>query len=156
MAALSRMASGRHPHLEIGPDCLVVFSSTIIPGNERPIATVKARLRERGCVIADEVSHPDIHVSGHPARDDLRALYAWLKPRWVIPTHGEPRHLAAHAALADTLCPGGGVEIRNGDLVALASEPSVVDRWEVGRLLREEGGGLTAVEWPVCEASEHL
>ena len=150
MAALSRMASGRHPQLEIGADCLVVFSSKIIPGNELPIATVKARLRERGCVVADELSHPAIHVSGHPSRDDLRALYGWLKPRWVIPTHGEPRHLAAHAELADELCSGGGFEIRNGDLVALDSQPSIVARCEVGRLLRDESGGLTPVAWPTA------
>ena len=148
MAALSRMASGRHPQLEIGPDSLVVFSSKIIPGNERPIATVKARLRERGCVVADELSHPAIHVSGHPSRDDLRALYGLLTPRWVIPTHGEPRHLAAHAALADELCSGGGVEIRNGDLVALSPHPSVVQRRPVGRLLRDDSGGLSPEVWP--------
>ena len=153
MAALSRMASGRHPRLEVSADCLVVFSSKIIPGNELPIATVKARLRERGCRIADELSHPEIHVSGHPARDDLRALYGWLKPRWVIPTHGEAEHLAAHAALADEMCSGGGFEIRNGDLVALEEQPRIVTRYEVGRLLRDASGGLTPVDWPEVSSS---
>ena len=152
-AALSRMASGQHPQLAIERDALVVFSSKIIPGNERPIATVKARLRERGCTIADELSHPDIHVSGHPAREDLCALYDWLKPRWVIPTHGEPKHLAAHAQLAEEVCEGGGLEVRNGDLVALHPAPVIVERREVGRLRRDDSGGLTSVEWPTDSMS---
>ena len=77
----------------------MVFSSRVIPGNERAIATVQDNLVRRGVRLMTYADHA-IHVSGHPARDELRRLYRLVKPPVVVPVHGEWRHLSAHAELA--------------------------------------------------------
>ncbi len=125
-AALSRLASGSHPAMELEPDDTVIFSSRVIPGNERSLEQLYQRLDARGVrVVTDVDDAPPIHASGHPARDELRDMYGWLRPRVAIPVHGEPAHLDAHAALAKDI----GVPIqlngRNGDLFMLAPQPGI-------------------------------
>ena len=125
-AALTRLARGDHPAMELEPDDTVIFSSRVIPGNERDLARLYAQLRARGIrVVADAEALSPIHASGHPAREELREMYGWIRPRIAIPVHGEPQHLSAHAELAKSL----GVPIRlsghNGDLFLLAPQPGV-------------------------------
>ncbi len=141
-AALSRAAAGRHPEVTVGPGDTVIFSSKIIPGNELPILRLKTQLKERGCTLFDEVSNPDIHCSGHPCQDDLRDLYRWVRPRWVIPTHGTPRHLVAHARVAESCADVGALCVVNGQLVRVGpGAPSVVGAAPVGRLERDDETG---------------
>jgi ribonuclease J len=147
-AALSRIVTGQFTDFDMGDGDLVIFSSKVIPGNELAIQRMKVLLSERGVRWVDEFTHPEIHVSGHPYQEDLRRMYGWVRPRWVIPTHGEPRHLAAHAELARSLDGTSALQILNGQVVQLGPDgPLCLGRVDVGRLEREErGGGLSRVE----------
>lgn len=118
-AALSRLAQGRHPHLELASGDSVIFSAKAIPGNERLIERLQHGLKRLGVTVLDESDHPELHASGHPAQDELTTLYDWLRPRRLLPVHGEHRHQEAHQALAEGL----GIETplipTNGDLIRL-------------------------------------
>jgi ribonuclease J len=133
-SALARIASDTHPRVELGEGDTVVFSSRIIPGNERSIGTVQDNLVRRGVRLMTDADHMT-HVSGHPARDELRRLYRLIRPRFTVPVHGEWRHLSAHAALARE---AGlkAVMLEDGDILGLApGAPGVVDSAPVGRLV---------------------
>ena len=132
-AALARIAADTHPHAVLGEGDTVIFSSRVIPGNERSIATVRDGLAKRGVnVITDDDEFT--HVSGHPARDELRKLYRLVRPRYVIPTHGTWRHLSTHAALAEE--EGiATVLVENGDVLQFGpGSPAIVDTVPTGRL----------------------
>ena len=133
-AALGRLASGRHPHLTLEAGDRVIFSSKMIPGNETEILALQNRLAQ----IDVEIVSPngsDIHVSGHPCRDELADMYEWARPRAAIPVHGEHRHLIAHTALAKELGVEEPCRVHNGDVVRLAPAPTeVIDTVPSGRL----------------------
>ncbi len=133
-AALGRMANGRHPHLTLEAGDRVIFSSKMIPGNETEILALQNLLAQ----IDVEIISPngsDIHVSGHPCRDELTDMYQWARPRAAIPVHGEHRHLIAHAALAKELGVEEPCRVHNGDIVRLAPAPTeVIDAVPSGRL----------------------
>ena len=132
-SALSRIAADTHPNIALGEGDTVIFSSRMIPGNERPIIAVQDGLVRRGVRVITDVEHMT-HVSGHPARDELKQLYALVKPKFSVPVHGEWRHLSAHAALAKE---GGATPIllEDGDILSLSpGRPEVVDSAPVGRL----------------------
>jgi ribonuclease J len=132
-SALSRIAADTHPNIALGEGDTVIYSSRMIPGNERPIIQVQDGLVRRGVrVITD--ADTMTHVSGHPARDELRHLYGLVKPKFSVPVHGEWRHLSAHAALAKE---SGATPIllEDGDILSLSpGRPEVVDSAPVGRL----------------------
>ena len=132
-AALGRMASGHHPHLTLETGDRVIFSSKMIPGNEKDILNLQNRL----AALDVEIISPngtDIHVSGHPCRDELEDMYGWARPRAAIPVHGEHRHLIEHAKLAHELGVPEPVRIHNGDMVRLAPGPAeVIDVVPSGR-----------------------
>ena len=132
-AALGRMASGHHPHLTLEAGDRVIFSSKMIPGNEKDILNLQNRL----AALDVEIISPngtDIHVSGHPCRDELEDMYGWARPRAAIPVHGEHRHLIEHAKLAHDLGVPEPVRIHNGDMVRLAPGPAeVIDVVPSGR-----------------------
>jgi ribonuclease J len=132
-SALSRVAADNHQTLSLGEGDTVIFSSRMIPGNERAIGAVQDNLVRRGVRVMTDSDHM-VHVSGHPARDELRRLYRLVRPRFSVPVHGEWRHLAAHAALATEL----GIEsvmMEDGDILSLApGRPEIVDSAPVGRL----------------------
>jgi ribonuclease J len=133
-AALSRIATGAHAHVKLGQGDTVLFSSRIIPGNERPIYRLHNQLARLGVEIVTE-KDAFIHVSGHPARDEITRLYKHLKPRYVVPTHGERRHLDEHAKLATEQGLGCAVVIENGDMLRLGpGEPEVLEQVPTGRL----------------------
>lgn len=117
-AALSKIARGEHPVIRLSPKDTVIFSSRDIPGNESRIGYMHNRLVEKGIeVITARIG--GIHVSGHPARDELTRMYQMVRPQIAIPTHGEPRHLHAHAALAKSLGVPETVEASNGAVILL-------------------------------------
>ena len=100
MSALYRMAFGEHDRVKLTPSDLVILSASAIPGNERLVGKVINALVKSGIrVINDESMH--IHASGHACREELKLLHALLKPRYLMPIHGEARHLYAHKALAE-------------------------------------------------------
>jgi ribonuclease J len=132
-SALSRVALDTHPSLSLGEGDTVIFSSRMIPGNERAIGTVQDNLVRRGVRVMTDDDHM-VHVSGHPARDELRKLYKLVRPKFAVPVHGEWRHLSAHAALAKEM----GIEplmLEDGDILSLfPGRPEVIDSAPVGKL----------------------
>jgi ribonuclease J len=144
-AALSRIASGEHRHVSLKPGDTVIFSSRIIPGNETEIFALQNKLMERHIeVITDK--DEDVHVSGHPCRDELRQMYQWARPRIAIPVHGERRHLLEHEKFAHEMQVQQAIAPNNGDLIRLAPGPAkVIDEVPAGRLYLD-GGVLIEAE----------
>ena len=139
-AALSRIAEGTHPHVNLGANDACVFSSRVIPGNDVPIRNLQNKLTERGVRLYTERDHPGIHVSGHPCRDELAQMYAWARPEIAVPTHGVRRHLMEHAAFARDLQVPQQVTPRNGDMVRLApGRAEIIDEVTAGRLYVDAG-----------------
>jgi ribonuclease J len=133
-AALARIAAGDHPHVSLGDGDSVIFSSRIIPGNELAIFELQNALAARGVCVLTERDH-FVHVSGHPARDELAQMYAWVKPKIAIPVHGELRHMTEHARLARELQVPNAIVALNGQMVRLApGTPAIVDEAPAGRL----------------------
>ena len=133
-AALARMAADNHQiKLEAGDT--VVFSSKQIPGNEVAIGRIMNQLAAKDVLTVTE-KQAHIHVSGHPGQPELAALYGWLRPRTVVPVHGEIRHMHEQARFAlETGVPNALVQ-ENGDLVHLApGKPRIVERVRSGRLI---------------------
>lgn len=143
-SALARIAREDHPHIVLETGDVVIFSSRIIPGNEKAINRLQNGLVRLGVEIVTEEDH-FVHVSGHPAREELVRMYQMVRPRIAIPVHGEARHLVAHAHLAGECQVQQPLVIQNGDVVRLSSSgASVVDEVSVGRLA-VDGRGLLPV-----------
>ncbi|MEE2567547.1 ribonuclease J [Hyphobacterium marinum] len=133
-AALSRIAEGSHRNVTLSKGDSAIFSSRVIPGNEIGIFELQNKLAERGVDIITEHDR-DIHVSGHPCREELRAMYNWAKPRIAIPVHGERRHLIEHADFARSLQVPMALAPKNGDLIRISADgPQIVDEVPSGRL----------------------
>jgi ribonuclease J len=132
-SALARVAADSHPHISLGEGDTVIFSSRMIPGNEKAIGAVQDNLVRRGVRVMTDADHM-VHVSGHPARDELRRLYRLVRPRYAVPVHGEWRHLSAHAALAKELG-ATPIMLENGDILGLSSNRTeIIDSAPIGRL----------------------
>ncbi len=133
-AALSRIAQGDHP-LRLEPGDLVIYSSKQIPGNELAIGAVQNQLAALGVeIITDRQAH--VHVSGHPGRPELEAMYRWIRPRISVPVHGERRHMEEHARLARQWGVPEAVVPVNGTAIRLAPGPAaIVEHAPVGRLV---------------------
>ncbi len=133
-AALSRIAGQSHPiKLEAGDS--VVFSSKQIPGNEVAIGRIMNALVSQGIELVTE-RQAEIHVSGHPGRPELLAMYGWIRPQMLVPVHGEMRHMAEQARLGlDAGIPSAIIQ-KNGDLIRLAPDgPMRIGQETVGRLV---------------------
>lgn len=153
-SALARVAMDTHPRLALGEGDTVIFSSRVIPGNERAIGTVQDNLVRRGVHLMTDADHL-VHVSGHPARDELRRLYRLVKPRYAVPVHGEWRHLQAHAELAQQ-CGAMPLMMEDGDILNLApNQVEVVDSAPVGRLV-VDGGRLIPLSGGVMSARRRM
>jgi ribonuclease J len=115
----------------------VIFSSRAIPGNEKAIGTIINALIQQGVeVITDRTEL--VHVSGHPRRDELAAMYGWTRPRIAVPVHGEPLHLAEHATFARAQGVPEVVQVLNGAVIRLAPGPAgVIDHVPAGRIYRD-------------------
>lgn len=147
-AALARLATDDHPHAALDAGDTVIFSSRVIPGNETAIGRVQNLLALKGVHI---ITWKDdfVHVSGHPARDELVRMYQLVRPRIAVPVHGEARHLIEHASLARDCQVAETVIPQNGTVIRLApGHAEVVDHAPAGRLVFEGnrlvpiGGGL--------------
>jgi ribonuclease J len=136
-AAMARIAAGEHPDILLGLDDLVIFSSRTIPGNERPVGRIQNQLVHRGCRLVTDTDTL-VHVTGHPRRDELRQMFAWMRPQIVIPMHGEMRHLKENARLARAAGVPHVLTPVNGDMVVLApGAPAIIDEAPVGRIFRD-------------------
>ncbi len=145
--ALRRLAAGSHPALELQPGDRIIFSARAIPGNEPAIEGLIEQLRAQQLeVITAEQAALPIHASGHPAQDELRQLYQWVRPQIAIPVHGEAEHMRVHAQLAQQVGVDKALTGRNGDLFMLAPVAGVRRQVVgVGRLGWDKGA-LVPVE----------
>ncbi|HXY90447.1 MAG TPA: ribonuclease J [Xanthobacteraceae bacterium] len=136
-AALARIAGDDHPDIELDHGDTLIFSSRTIPGNEKAVNRILNEMIRCGVkVITDRTEL--VHVSGHPRRGELSALYQWLRPEVAVPVHGEALHLSEHAALARGEGVGEVVLCGDGDVLRLAPAPAgVIDEVPSGRLYRD-------------------
>ncbi len=154
-AALWRIANDDHPQISLGKGDAVIFSSRVIPGNEKSIHALYNLLTERGIEIVGADDRP-VHVSGHPCRDELVQMYQWTRPQIAVPVHGERRHLEAHAKLARGCQVPEALVGANGALMRLAPGPAqIVDQVHSGRLALD-GDILRPVDSPVIRTRRRM
>ena len=154
-AALSRIARDEHPEVTLNRGDRVIFSARTIPGNENAVARVINGLVTQGVEVITDRDHL-VHVSGHPRRAELLDMIGWVKPKILIPAHGEALHLAEHAKLARQAGVPQIVVCRNGDLVRLAPGPAqIVDEISSGRMLKD-GALLIDAQAPTVAARRRL
>ena len=135
MGAMNRIVKYTHPDVYIERNDTVIFSSKIIPGNEKKLYKLHNNLVKEGIEVISE-DNEYIHVSGHPNREDLRDMYNWIKPKAVIPVHGEHRHMIEHIEFAKEMQVKYPVQVENGDIVKLypGEKPEVYDKAPSGRV----------------------
>ncbi len=135
MGAMNRIINGTHPEVFMeGGDC-VIFSSKIIPGNEKKLYSIQNLIVKNKMEIISE-ENAFVHVSGHPNRDDLKDMYNWVKPQCVIPVHGEHRHMAEHVLFAKEMQVPKTLLIENGDIIKLlpGDKPEIIDKAPSGKI----------------------
>jgi len=135
MGAMMRISKNIHPDVFIEKDDSVIFSSKIIPGNEKKLYKLHNQLVKEEIEVISE-DNEFVHVSGHPNREDLKEMYNWVKPQCVIPVHGEHRHMVEHINFAKEMQVKYPVKVENGDIVKLypGIKPEVFDKAPSGRL----------------------
>ena len=135
MGAMMRIASYVHPDVIIEKGDSVIFSSKIIPGNERKLYKLHNQLVRDGIEVISEESD-FVHVSGHPNREDLNDMYDWVRPKAVIPVHGEHRHMKEHINFAKEKQIPYPIKVENGDIVKIYPDkkPEIYDKAPSGRL----------------------
>lgn len=136
-AALAKIARDEMRNVAFTDGDTIIFSSRAIPGNEKAINDIKNGLIEQGINIITD-AEALVHVSGHPRRHELQQMYGWVRPKMVVPVHGEAAHLTAHAELAEQSGIGEVPRVRNGDVLKLApGAPEVVDHAPFGRIFKD-------------------
>ena len=133
--AMMRVSNHIHPDVIIESGDTVIFSSKIIPGNEKKLYKLHNQLVKNDIEVISE-ENEFVHVSGHPNREDLKDMYRWVKPKSVIPVHGEHRHMIEHISFAKEMQVPYPVQVENGDIVQFfpGDRPSVIDRAPTGRI----------------------
>jgi ribonuclease J len=144
-AALARIAQDEHPDVAFSRGDRVIFSSRAIPGNEKMVMRVINGLVSQGIEVITDRTHL-VHVSGHPRVEELKDMIGWVRPQILLPVHGEPLHMAEHAALGRRLGIGKVVLGRDGELIRLApGDPGKIDEVPAGRLYKD-GSLLVSAE----------
>ncbi len=145
MGAMNRIVNGVHPEVFIEEGDCVIFSSKIIPGNEKKLYQLQNLIVRNDIEIITE-ENAFVHVSGHPNRDDLKDMYKWVKPRCIIPVHGEHRHMKEHVAFAKEMQIPKTLLIENGDIIKIlpGDMPEIIDKAPTGRLYLDGNLGVDA------------
>ena len=135
MGAMNRIINGTHPDVFLEDGDCVIFSSKIIPGNEKKLYQLQNLIVKNNMEIISE-ENAFVHVSGHPNRDDLKDMYKWVKPKSVIPVHGEHRHMQEHVKFAKEMQVPKTLLIENGDIIKLlpGKHPEIIDKAPSGRI----------------------
>ncbi|HLH95246.1 MAG TPA: ribonuclease J [Xanthobacteraceae bacterium] len=149
-AALARIADDDHPEVSFAPGDRVIFSSRAIPGNEKAVARVINGLVARGVEVITDRDRL-VHVSGHPRRAELQDMIGWVRPQILIPAHGEPLHMSAHAALARRAGVPKVITCTDGDLVRLAPQPGIIGELPTGRLYKDGALLITGEQRTVAD-----
>lgn len=155
LAAVMKMANQNHPTLRLTTGDTVIFSSKIIPGNEKRIFWLFNQFLRMGVEVLTEKDH-FVHVSGHPAREELQKMYQLVRPQVAIPVHGEVVHMHEHAKRALEWGVPQAIEVENGDVVRLApGTPEKVAMVKAG-YLAIDGYYLLEANGPVMRARRRL
>ncbi len=135
MGAMTRIVNGVHPEVFLESGDCVIFSSKIIPGNEKKLYKLQNLIVKNKIEIITE-ENAFVHVSGHPNRDDLKDMYKWVKPKCVIPVHGEHRHMVEHVSFAKEMQIPKALLIENGDIIKILpnENPAIIDKAPSGRV----------------------
>ncbi|MDC1079467.1 ribonuclease J [Pelagibacteraceae bacterium] len=135
MGAMNRIVNGSHPDVFLEEGDCVIFSSKIIPGNEKKLYNLQNQIVKNNIEIISE-ENAFVHVSGHPNRDDLKDMYTWVKPKSIIPVHGEHRHMQEHVSFAKEMQIPKTLLIENGDIIKLlpGDAPQIIDKAPSGRV----------------------
>jgi len=150
-AALSRIAKDEHPDVAFSSGDRVIFSARAIPGNEKAVMRVINGLVTQGVEVVTDRTHL-VHASGHPRTDELVELLDWVRPAAVIPVHGEPLHMAEHAAVARRAGVGQVLMCRDGELIRLApGAPEKIDELPAGRYYKDGALLISAEERTVAD-----
>ena len=154
-AALARIAVDDHPEISLTEGDTVIFSSREIPGNERAIGRLRNQLARLNVEVITE-SDAFVHVSGHPAREELKELYNWVKPPLLVPIHGEARHLIEHRKFALSNGVSTTAVVENGEMLRLApGETEIIDHVQSGRYA-VDGRRLVPIEGDVVRARRRM
>ncbi len=145
MGAMNRIVNGIHPEVFLEPDDCVIFSSKIIPGNEKKLYHLQNLIVRNDVEIITE-ENAFVHVSGHPNRDDLKDMYDWVKPQCIIPVHGEHRHMKEHVTFAKEMQVPKALLIENGDIIRIlpGKDPKIIDKAPSGKLYLDGNLGVDA------------
>ena len=154
-AALMRIAQGNHPNIALDEGDVVIFSSRIIPGNEKAIGRLQNALVRLGIEIVTEQDH-FVHVSGHPARAELARMYQMVRPLVALPVHGEARHLAAHAELAMECQVHDALIIENGDVVRLDARGATIAGQVPSGRIASDGKRLVPLDGAVLQQRKRV
>jgi len=135
MGATNRIVNDIHPDVFLEKGDTVIFSSKIIPGNEKKLYSMHNQIVKNGIEIITE-ENAFVHVSGHPNRDDLKDMYKWVKPKSIIPVHGEHRHMIEQAKFAKEMQVPHSLQIENGDIIRIypGNNPEIIDKAPSGRM----------------------
>ena len=135
MGAMNRIINGIHPDVHLERGDTVIFSSKIIPGNEKKLYYLQNLIVKNKIEMISE-ENAFVHVSGHPNRDDLKDMYSWVKPQCVIPIHGEHRHMAEHVSFAKEMQIPKTLLIENGDIIKIlpGNKPEIIDKAPSGKI----------------------
>jgi len=145
MGAMNRIINGIHPDVFLESGDCVIFSSKIIPGNEKKLYQLQNQIVKDNIEIISE-ENAFVHVSGHPNRDDLKDMYSWVKPHCVIPVHGEHRHMVEHVEFAKEMQVPRTLQIENGDIIRIlpGDAPKIIDKAPSGRVYLDGNLGVEA------------
>ncbi len=144
MGAMKRIINGTHPDVYLESEDSIIFSSKIIPGNEKKLYQLHNEIVKKNIEIINE-ENAFVHVSGHPNRDDLKDMYGWVKPKCIIPVHGEHRHMIEHINFAKEMQIPETLQIENGDIVKLhpGNKPEIIDKAPSGRMYLDGSIGVS-------------
>ena len=135
MGALNRIANDIHPDVNLESGDTVIFSSKIIPGNEKKLYALQNLIVKRDIEVITE-ENAFVHVSGHANREDLKDMYHWVKPKCIIPVHGEHRHMKEHISFAKEMQIPFNLKVENGNIIQISKDqkPQIIDQAPTGKI----------------------
>ena len=151
MGAMNRIVNDIHPDVYLESGDTVIFSSKIIPGNEKKLYQLQNKITKADVEIITE-ENAFVHVSGHPNRDDLKDMYNWVKPKCIIPVHGEHRHMKEQVIFAKKMQIPQALLIENGDIIKMfPGDPKIVDKAPSGKMYLDGSIGVTEDAYSIKE-----
>ena len=154
-SALTKIANDAHKHIRLGCDDVVIFSSRTIPGNEKAVLEIHNLLIEKGVRIVTDFDY-DIHASGHPSKEELEHLYALIKPKILIPIHGERIHLHKQAEIAERIGINDILVPHDGYVINISQDGAKIIQKNLNKMLAVDGTQLIPLDGNIYKSREKL